>query len=108
MARRPALIRATARGLLWLGGGLAAAFFVLVALYAVVDPVSTLMLARIVEGRPYQRYAVGLEEVAPAAVAAVIASEDATFCMNGGVDWGALREVLDAAGGQATWRLRGD
>ena len=39
-----------------------------------------------------------LDDVAPAAVAAVIASEDATFCMNGGVDWGALHEVLAGAG----------
>ena len=30
--------------------------------------------------------------------AAVIASEDATFCNNDGVDWGALREVIAGAG----------
>ena len=41
---------------------------------------------------------VRLDEVAPAAAAAVIASEDATFCMNGGVDWGALNDALANAG----------
>ena len=39
-----------------------------------------------------------LDAIAPAAVAAVIASEDATFCLNDGVDWGALREVMRGAG----------
>jgi len=98
VARRPALIRSAARGLVWGVGALVVVFFALVALYAVVDPVSTLMLARTVEGKPYQRFFVRLDDVAPAAVAAVIASEDATFCMNDGVDWGALHEALETAG----------
>jgi monofunctional biosynthetic peptidoglycan transglycosylase len=95
MARRPALIRTAARGLLWAVGGLAGVFFALVALYAFVDPVSTLMLARIAEGRPHQRFSVRLDDIA--AVAAVIASEDANFCTNDGVDWGALHQVLAGA-----------
>ncbi len=100
MARRPFSIRAAAR---WVFRGavvLAVAFFVLVALYASVDPVSTLMLARRVEGKPYERFPVRLGDVSPAAVAAVVASEVSTFCVNDGVDWGALHEVL-AAGGEA-------
>ena len=98
LARRPSLIRAAARAFVLGATALAVAFLALVALYAVVDPVSTLMLARSVEGRPYQRFPVKLDDVAPAAVAAVIASEDATFCVNGGVDWGALRQVIDNSG----------
>ncbi|HEY3623187.1 MAG TPA: biosynthetic peptidoglycan transglycosylase [Roseiarcus sp.] len=39
-----------------------------------------------------------LRTIAPTALAAVIASEDASFCDNDGVDWGALREVLSGAG----------
>ena len=39
-----------------------------------------------------------LKDVAPVAVASVIASEDARFCLNDGVDWGALHEVLNGAG----------
>ena len=73
-------------------------FVGLVALYSVAPPVSTLMLARKVEGKAYERVYVPLDAIAPSAVAAVVASEDATFCRNDGVDWGALHEVLSRAG----------
>ena len=56
------------------------------------------MLARTIEGKSYQRIYAPLKTIAPAALAAVIASEDASFCDNDGVDWGALREVLSGAG----------
>jgi monofunctional glycosyltransferase len=86
-----------------LGAGLAALalfalFIALVALYAFARPVSTLMLARTVQGKSYERTYAPLRAIAPAALKAVIASEDATFCDNDGVDWGALREVLSGAG----------
>ena len=68
------------------------------ALYTVVRPVSTLMLARTVEGKGYQRIYAPLKTIAPIALASVVASEDASFCDNDGVDWGALREVLSGAG----------
>jgi monofunctional biosynthetic peptidoglycan transglycosylase len=73
-------------------------FVGLVALYSIAPPVSTLMLARKVEGKAYERVYVPLDAIAPSAVAAVVASEDATFCRNDGVDWGALHEVLRRAG----------
>jgi monofunctional biosynthetic peptidoglycan transglycosylase len=38
-----------------------------------------------------------LKDVAPVLVASVIASEDAQFCRHGGVDWDALRKVIDEA-----------
>jgi monofunctional biosynthetic peptidoglycan transglycosylase len=94
VARQTTLLGALARGVLRAGFTLTGLFAGLVALYAFVDPVSTLMLARTLQGERYERIPVRLEAVAPAAVAAVIASEDATFCDNDGVDWGALREVL--------------
>jgi monofunctional biosynthetic peptidoglycan transglycosylase len=56
------------------------------------------MIARKLEGRTYERVYVDLDQVSRAAAAAVVASEDATFCSNDGVDWGALKEVLDSAG----------
>jgi monofunctional biosynthetic peptidoglycan transglycosylase len=56
------------------------------------------MLARMVEGKSYQRIYAPLGTIAPTALAAVIASEDAGFCDNDGVDWGSLREVLSGAG----------
>jgi len=79
-------------------------FIALLALYAVAPPVSTLMIARKIEGKPYARVYVPLNDVSPAAIASVVASEDATFCRNGGVDWGALREVLDGAGAHGVRR----
>jgi monofunctional biosynthetic peptidoglycan transglycosylase len=98
VARRRSPLRLLALGVVWAGLALLALFISLVALYAVVRPVSTLMLARTIEGKGYQRIYAPLKTIAPAAVAAVIASEDATFCDNDGVDWGALREVLGGAG----------
>lgn len=74
------------------------AFIGLVALYAVAQPVSTLMIARKIEGKSYERIYVKLDDVSSAAVASVVASEDSTFCQNDGVDWGSLREVLDRTG----------
>ena len=97
MARRPSLFGALAHGVLWFGLAVAGLFAGLVAFYAFVDPVSTLMLARTLEGKRYERIPARFADVAPAAVAAVIASEDATFCQNDGVDWGALHEVMRAA-----------
>ena len=67
----------------WVGlAGLALVivFAALVALYAVARPVSTLMLGRMVMGKSYERIYVRLADVAPVAVASVIASEDDGFC----------------------------
>ena len=64
------------------------------ALDTVMPPVSTLMLARLAQGRSYERSYVRLDNVAPVLVASVIASEDGRFCSNGGVDWASLNEVL--------------
>jgi monofunctional biosynthetic peptidoglycan transglycosylase len=98
VVRRRSPVLLLALGVVWAGLGLLTLFIGLVALYAVARPVSTLMVARMVEGRSYQRVYAPLKTIAPAALAAVIASEDATFCDNDGVDWGALREVLSDAG----------
>ncbi|MGO9757280.1 MAG: monofunctional biosynthetic peptidoglycan transglycosylase [Roseiarcus sp.] len=81
--------------------GLLALFCVFVGLLVLdsaVPPLSTLMLGRTVEGRSYERVYVRLKDVAPALIATVIASEDARFCRNDGVDWDALYEVMHKAG----------
>lgn len=98
VVRRRSLVAILARGVGWAGIALLIVFVGLVALYSVVPPVSTLMLARTIEGKTYERDNVPLRNISPAAVAAVIASEDATFCLNDGVDWGALHKVLSGAG----------
>jgi monofunctional biosynthetic peptidoglycan transglycosylase len=98
VARRRSPLRLLTLGVVWAGLALLAVFISLVALYAVAPPVSTLMLARMIEGRSYERLYRPLRNIAPAALNAVIASEDASFCDNDGVDWGALREVMSGAG----------
>jgi monofunctional biosynthetic peptidoglycan transglycosylase len=98
VARRRSPVRLLALGVAWAGLALLGVFTSLVALYAVARPVSTLMLARTIEGKSYQRTYAPLRTIAPAALAAVIASEDASFCDNHGVDWAALRKVLSGAG----------
>ena len=99
MVRRRFFFRRLARGAGVVALALASVFFVLVALYAFAPPVSTLMLARLIEGRGYERIYVRLRDIAPVAAASVIASEDARFCSNDGVDWGALHEALNGAEG---------
>ena len=65
--------------------------------YLLVPPVSTLMLGRWLSGQAVERTYVPLAGISPHLPAAVIASEDARFCQHSGVDWGALREVIDDA-----------
>jgi monofunctional biosynthetic peptidoglycan transglycosylase len=69
----------------------------LIGLYAVVPPPSTLMLWRWVTFQGAQRDWVPIEHVSPHLVRAVIAAEDARFCQHGGVDWEALREVIETS-----------
>ena len=98
MGRRRFSLRILALGVVWAALALFAPFIVLVGLYTFVRPASTLMLARMVEGKSYQRIYAPLKTIAPIALASVVASEDASFCDNDGVDWGSLREVLSGAG----------
>src|SRR3954447_25921604 len=71
--------------------------YLLVPLYRVVDPVSTLMLWRWATGARVVRSKVPLERIAPVLPATVVASEDARFCSHHGVDWGEIREALEEA-----------
>jgi monofunctional biosynthetic peptidoglycan transglycosylase len=84
-----------------LGLGLVLLWVVAVVLlgliYAIVPPVSTLMIGRWVTLRPVEHEAAGLDAISPALPLAVLASEDARFCEHRGVDWDALQTVIDAA-----------
>jgi monofunctional biosynthetic peptidoglycan transglycosylase len=71
--------------------------YLLVPLYRVVDPVSTLMLARWALGKRVVRIAVPLEKVAPVLPRTVIVSEDARFCSHFGVDLAELKEAIEEA-----------
>ncbi len=70
----------------------------LIVAYRFVTPVSTLMIGRWVTGRTVERIYVPLDRISPNLVAAVIASEDARFCLHNGVDWDALQGVIDRGG----------
>ena len=92
--RRIGLRRAA--GLIVLLPAIAVALTLALALvYSVVTPPSTLMLGRWATLRPVARDAVPLAAISPLLVQAVVASEDQRFCLHDGVDWGALREVVD-------------
>jgi monofunctional glycosyltransferase len=73
-------------------------FASLIVAYRFVMPVSTLMLLRMVTHERVERVAAPLSAMSPSLIAAVITSEDARFCQEHGVDWGALREVIDDSG----------
>jgi monofunctional biosynthetic peptidoglycan transglycosylase len=69
--------------------------YLLVPLYRVVNPVSTLMLARWANGARVETSFVPIERMAPALPITVIASEDGRFCSHRGVDWQEISDRLD-------------
>src|SRR5215831_4187424 len=69
--------------------------YLLVPLYRVLNPVSTLMLWRWAKGARVEHTFVPIERMAPALPATVIASEDGRFCYHHGVDWRELRERIE-------------
>ncbi len=70
---------------------------VLSVLYNVINPVSTLMIGRWITGERVERVWTPIEKMSPALVRTVIASEDASFCQNVGIDFGELREAIEKA-----------
>jgi monofunctional biosynthetic peptidoglycan transglycosylase len=68
--------------------------YLLTPLYRVVDPVSTLMLARWAVGRRVERIPVPLDRVAAVMARTVLASEDGRFCYHYGVDLAELKEAM--------------
>ena len=66
-------------------------------LYRYGAPVSTLMLWRWATGARVARIWVPLEAMSPALPRAVMAAEDARFCEHHGIDWAALRKVVQTA-----------
>ncbi|MCI0597951.1 MAG: monofunctional biosynthetic peptidoglycan transglycosylase, partial [Beijerinckiaceae bacterium] len=73
-------------------------FAVLIFTFRFVPPVSTLMLARWIEGETVDRQYVPLARISHFLRKAVIVSEDGRFCQHSGVDWRALREVVTRRG----------
>jgi monofunctional biosynthetic peptidoglycan transglycosylase len=71
--------------------------YLLAPIYRVGHPVSTLMVLRWLKGAPVDRQWIDLREMSPFLPLSVVASEDARFCSHHGVDWDALRDVVDDA-----------
>ena len=71
--------------------------YVLAPFYRVGHPVSTLMAWRWLKGAPVSRQWIDFKAMSPALPRSVVASEDAKFCSHHGIDWDALREVIDDA-----------
>ncbi len=70
----------------------------LIIAYRFMPPISTLMMARMLLHETVMQHFVPLDSMSPHLLAAVVMSEDAHFCRHHGVDWGAMREVIDEAG----------
>jgi monofunctional biosynthetic peptidoglycan transglycosylase len=98
MVQRRSFPGILARGIALAALALFCLFLGLLAFDSFAPPVSTLMIGRTIEGKSYERAYAPLKDVAEVAIASIIASEDARFCENRGVDWGALREVVSGAG----------
>jgi monofunctional biosynthetic peptidoglycan transglycosylase len=71
--------------------------YLLAPLYRAGHPVSTLMAWRWLRGAPMSRQWIDFSAISPYLARAVVAAEDAKFCSHHGIDWGALREVIDDA-----------
>jgi monofunctional biosynthetic peptidoglycan transglycosylase len=69
--------------------------YVLVPLYRVINPVSTLMLWRWATGGRIERAFVPLQRMAPALPLTVIAAEDGRFCRHRGIDWEEIRDQIE-------------
>ena len=65
--------------------------------YRAGHPVSTLMAWRWLTGAPVSRQWIDFRAMSPALPRSVVASEDAKFCSHHGIDWDALRDVIDDA-----------
>jgi len=68
----------------------------LVPLYAIVNPpVTTVMLFKALGGAGIQKTWVGIEDISPRLVRAVVASEDQRFCIHSGIDWVEVQNALE-------------
>ena len=71
--------------------------YLLAPLYRAGHPVSTLMAWRYLTGAPVSRQWVDFGAISPYLPRSVVSAEDAKFCSHHGIDWDALRDVIDDA-----------
>jgi len=73
--------------------------YLLTPIYAVVNPVSTLMLWRQVTGQRVVRTWVPLSKIDPDLALSVIIAEDGRFCSHYGIDFTEIQNAIDDADG---------
>ncbi len=97
------------RALRWAGRGLAAVaggLLLLIVLFTFVNPVMTpYMIAESWRQGGLNRDWVDLEDMAPGLARAVVAAEDANFCLHWGFDMRAIRAALDEGSGRGASTL---
>jgi monofunctional glycosyltransferase len=71
--------------------------YVLTPLYRAGHPVSALMAWRWLKGAPVARQWIDFSAISPYLPRSVVGAEDAKFCSHHGIDWDALRDVIDDA-----------
>jgi monofunctional glycosyltransferase len=71
--------------------------YLLAPLYRAGHPVSTLMAWRWLRGEPVSRQWIDFNAISPSLPRSVVAAEDAKFCIHHGIDWDAVRDVIDDA-----------
>lgn len=71
--------------------------YALTPLYAVVEPVSTVMLWRRIAGERVERTYLPLSRISPNLPLSVIVAEDGRFCTHHGVDFAGIRDALEEA-----------
>lgn len=89
----PRLLRVVAFGLL----GLILLPYLLTPLYAVMEPVSTIMIWRRMTGQPVNRVYMPLSRISPNLRLAVLTAEDGRFCEHRGVDLTEIRDAIQDA-----------
>jgi monofunctional biosynthetic peptidoglycan transglycosylase len=96
-AEKPASARIFSRPLRAVAIAILVAFllpYLLTPLYAVIDPVSTVMLWRRLTGARVERQYVPIARISPSLSLVVIIAEDGRFCSHHGVDFTEIREAL--------------
>src|SRR5260221_10380861 len=71
--------------------------YLLAPLYRAGHPVSTLLAWRYMTGAPMSRQWIDFNAISSSLPRSVVASEDAKFCSHHGIDWNAVRDVIDDA-----------
>jgi monofunctional biosynthetic peptidoglycan transglycosylase len=71
--------------------------YIVTPLYRAGHPVSALMVWRRLTGAPVSRQWIDFDAISPSLPRSVVGAEDAKFCTHHGIDWDALREVVDDA-----------